>query len=212
MRDSIKSLIQTLTTALDCPDPVYEFGALQVPGQEGYADLRGYFHGKKFVGCDMRSGPGVDRLLDLHEIDLPDSSAGTVIAMDTLEHVESPHGACQEMFRILRPGGVLIVSSVMNFPIHDYPHDYWRFTPEAFRYLLRPFETSLVEALGQPEFPHTIVGVAVKGSLMESAQLRQAVARWKAQQEELERTSAARRVLKLILPPILVDLWRRLRS
>ena len=38
----------------------------------------------------MREGPGVVRILDLHGLDVPDNSVGTVIMMDTLEHVEYP--------------------------------------------------------------------------------------------------------------------------
>ena len=37
-------------------------------------------------------------------------------------------------------GGVCVLSSVMFFPVHGYPHDYWRFTPEGMRLLLEPFD------------------------------------------------------------------------
>jgi 2-polyprenyl-3-methyl-5-hydroxy-6-metoxy-1,4-benzoquinol methylase len=49
----------------------------------------------------MREGLGVDRILDLHDIDLPSESAGTIICLDTLEHVEYPHRALED---ICRPG------------------------------------------------------------------------------------------------------------
>ena len=74
-------------------EPIYEFGALQLPGLEEFADLRPFFRGKSYVGCDMREGRGVDKVLNLHNIDLPDESVGTVITLDTLEHVEFPHKA-----------------------------------------------------------------------------------------------------------------------
>ena len=51
---------------------------------------------------------------------------GTFILSDTLEHVADPLRAMQEVQHCLRPGGVAIYSSVMNFPIHGYPNDYWR--------------------------------------------------------------------------------------
>jgi ubiquinone/menaquinone biosynthesis C-methylase UbiE len=81
----------------------------------------------------MRDGPGVDKLLNLHDIDLPSESVGTILCFDTLEHVEYPHRALEQIYRILKPDGIAVVSSVMDFPIHDYPYDYWRFTPEAFK-------------------------------------------------------------------------------
>ena len=51
----------------------------------------------------------------------------------------------------------------MNFPIHDYPSDYWRFTPEDFRFLLKTFETYEVEFDGDPAFPEGVYGFGIKG-------------------------------------------------
>ena len=70
---------------LDCPDPIVEFGSFQVEGQESYANLRELFPGRKYVGCDMRPGPGVDLASRTRhgEISLPDGSAGTVLCIET---------------------------------------------------------------------------------------------------------------------------------
>ena len=64
---------------------------------------------------------------------------------------------------VLEPGGVLAISSLMFFPIHAHPWDYWRFTPEAFELLLAPFESRLVIAQGASILPEGIFGVGVKG-------------------------------------------------
>ena len=117
-------------------EPIYEFGALQVPRQEGFADLRPFFPGRKYIGADMQEGLGVDAILNLHNIELPSKSFGTVLIMDTLEHVEFARKAIEEVHRILTSEGILLISSVMYFPIHGYPQDYWRFTSEAFKSLL----------------------------------------------------------------------------
>ena len=165
MRWSINRLIQSLSGKFQFPGPIYEFGSLQTPGQEDRSCLSKFFPGKEYVGCDMREGPGVDRILDLHKIELPDESVGTVIIVDVLEHVEFCRRAMEEIHRILKPGGVVIAASVMYFPIHNYPSDYWRFTPEGFRSLLSPFSASVVESVGVPAFPSTVVAVAFKGEV-----------------------------------------------
>ncbi|KPK85326.1 MAG: hypothetical protein AMJ81_03790 [Phycisphaerae bacterium SM23_33] len=163
MRASVKEfVVEVCAGTLSLAEPIYEFGSYLVPGQEEFNDLRPYFPGRKFVGADMRHGPGVDLVLDLHAIDLPDQAAGTVLLLDTLEHVEYPRKAIAEVQRILRPGGIVIMSSVMNFPIHAYPSDYWRYTPEAFRSLLKPFASCFVDSLGRRDFPHTVVGVGFR--------------------------------------------------
>jgi len=164
MRDVIKEYVKIFSESFDIPETVYEFGALQVPDQIGYADLRIFFSGKEFIGCDMREGPGVDKILNLHDIDLPDNSVGTVLCLDTLEHVEYPHKALSEIHRILKPGGIVLISSVMECPIHDYPYDYWRFTPESFRSLLKDFDMFFVDSAGKKLFPHAVVGIGIKGT------------------------------------------------
>lgn len=164
MRKYIKEFVKICAETLPILEPVYEFGSLQVTGQEDFADLRHIFPQKEYVGCDMEEGNGVDRVLNLHNIDLPAESAGTVLLMDTLEHVEFVRRAVEEVYRILKPNGILIASSVMKFPIHRFPYDYWRFTPEAFKSLLKPFDFSFVDFAGNKEFPHTVVGVGFKGS------------------------------------------------
>ncbi len=169
MRDNIKKLVSAFSSAFDVPQPVVEIGSYQVPGQEGYADLRPFFGSKQFIGCDMRPGTGVDRIEDVHRLSFQDGEVGTVLSADTLEHVENPFQALAEMHRVLRPGGLLLITSVMDFPIHDYPSDYWRFTPEAFRLLMRPFASCVVGFEGNPEKPHTVVGLAAKGEMPRKA-------------------------------------------
>lgn len=162
MRESVKELVQIVVNTLPIGEPIYEFGSLQVAEQEGWADLRPYFPGKEYVGCDMREGPGVDKVMDLHSVDLPSESVGTILSVDTFEHVEYPHKAMTEIHRVLRPGGIAVITSVLNFPIHEYPHDYWRFTPDAFRSLLKQFSAQFVDFAGEVEFPHTVVGIGFK--------------------------------------------------
>ena len=163
MQKHVKELVEIIARCLPVGEPIYEFGSFQAAGQKGFADLRPFFPDKEYVGCDMREGPGVDRILDLHDIDLPDESVGVVLCADTFEHVEYPRKAIQEIYRILKPDGLAVITSVMNFPIHSYPNDYWRFTPDAFKSLLKPFADSFVGFAGDKNFPHTVMGIGFKG-------------------------------------------------
>lgn len=212
MREIIRSFVGGLAGEL--PGPVYEFGAFQVEGQAGFADLRGFFPGKTYFGCDMRPGKGVDLVLNLHKIDLPDASAGTVLLLDTLEHVEFCREAMAEVLRILKPGGVVVISSVMNFRIHDYPSDYWRFTPEGFKSLLRGFSWAGVESLGETDFPHTVVGAGIKGEAPAglARALEEKTAAWKRAAAEAQRPNPAKELVRALLPPVLLNVYRRLRG
>ncbi|MGH9368334.1 MAG: methyltransferase domain-containing protein [Thermoanaerobaculia bacterium] len=168
MRTTLLKLLKSLTETFEFPDPVYEFGAYRVPGQEHLPQVRDFFPGSRFVGCDLRPGPGVDRLCDLHDIDLPDSSVGTALLFDTIEHVREPWRAMAELRRCLMPGGVVLMTSVWYFPVHAFPDDYFRFTASGFRSLLESFDSVVVTSCGLDRLPHTVVGLGSKGPLTES--------------------------------------------
>ena len=203
MQQAIRDLVAIAKKTLPIRTPIYEFGSLQVPGQEQSADLRSLFPGQEYVGVDMREGPGVDRLLNLHEIDLPPESAGTVLCLDTLEHVEYPHRALKEIHRILVPDGIAVITSVMDFPIHDHPYDYWRFTPEAFSSILKPFSHSFVGFAGNARFPRTVVGIGFKGEYPPLLEFKKSYKKWQGQQIIQARQPRLKWIRRLITPPIL---------
>lgn len=163
MRQNIRDFLATVASTLELPEPIVEIGALQVAGQEGFADLRPLLPGKTYIGCDMREGLGVDQVEDVEAgLSFPDASVGTLLCFDTLEHVFDVFAAFREFRRVLKPGGVLVISSAMLFPIHSHPYDYWRFTPECFSRLLAGFDRHLVFAEGEPDLPHTVYGIAAR--------------------------------------------------
>lgn len=158
----IFDLIAELVGLIDFPEPIVEFGALQVePNQPN--DLRPLFPGRNFIGTDFRSGPGVDRIEDLRSLSFVDGQIGSSLCLDTLEHCENPFIACRELHRVVRDGGLCVISSVMLFPIHGYPDDYWRFTPSGFQALLAPFDDVWVTSVGHPQLPTVVIGVGAKG-------------------------------------------------
>ena len=154
----------------------------------------------------MRQGPGVDVILDLHDIDLPSNSVGTIVCVDTLEHVEYPRRALEEIHRVLVPGGLTIISSVMNFEIHDYPNDYWRFTPEAFRSILKPFANCFVGYAGMEIFPHTVVGLGFKGAMPNIDAFQRQYELWQKSQIDQNKIEplSLKKVVRMLTPPVLL--------
>lgn len=162
MRDNVRQFVATAAKAFRLQGPVYEFGSYLVAEQGDRGDLRTLFPGQTYVGCDMRPGPGVDRVEDLAHLTLPDESAQTIICVDTLEHVMEVRRAVDEMLRVLAPGGVIVLAVPFEFHIHNYPDDYWRLTPSCLERLLSPLAAVVVGSQGQETSPHTVFAVAAK--------------------------------------------------
>lgn len=141
---------------------ILEIGSFIVPGQEKLMDIRKYFPGCTYIGCDMRSGKGVDLIENAERFTFRDGTFDYIICLDTFEHIENCFKVSEEIYRILKPKGVLILSSVMNCSIHDFPYDYWRFTPKAFEFLTREFDLQYIGYYGIREFPTNIYAISVK--------------------------------------------------
>jgi SAM-dependent methyltransferase len=66
----------------------------------------------------------------------------TVVCNATLEHVDSPMQVMQELSRVLRPAGVLLLGVPFLYRIHSAPNDFWRFTEHQVHRMAK--ETDLV--------------------------------------------------------------------
>ena len=136
-------------------DTIHEFGSYIVEDQHNLA-LRNLFADKSYIGCDMRDGPGVDRVEDVMNLSFGDGSIDTLLTVDTFEHVENPFKMMAEIERTLSDSGTAMVITVMNFRIHAYPDDYWRPTPSALNMLTNINSVVFYGDNGPIDHPETV--------------------------------------------------------
>lgn len=109
-----------------------------------------------YVGIDMMAGPGVDEVLKAEDLvsRFGAESFDTVISVETLEHVEFWRKAVVAMKAVLRPGGILMITTrAPGFPMHAHPSDFWRFTLDNFREIFADLEILVLEADPQADHP-----------------------------------------------------------
>jgi len=88
---------------------------------------------------------------DICEIEFEEEFDAIVMA-EVLEHVQRPHIAVERVLAALKPGGKLILTVPFIFPIHDRPHDYFRYTKYGLQYLLGDYnEVKIQEKNGWGE-------------------------------------------------------------
>jgi SAM-dependent methyltransferase len=210
MRTTVMKLVEELAGNATFPEPIFEFGARRAEGQAHLPAIASLFPDARFVGCDMLPGPGVDEVEDLHALSFGDATIGSVLLLDTIEHVREPWRAMTELRRCLRPGGLLVMTSVMLFPIHAHPDDYWRFTKSGFGVLLDGLDPIVVEAVGNRDLPHTVVAIASKGEADPS--LRDAVTATFSAWMAHGATSWKERALTLLPPQVVAPCYRAFRA
>lgn len=82
-----------------------------------------------------------DVIGNLLNIPLTDDSLDGAIVTEVLEHCTDPFRAVSELRRVLRPGGLMLITSPFVWVWHGRPdyEDYWRFTHQAWELLLKDF-------------------------------------------------------------------------
>lgn len=108
---------------------------------------------------------------------LPFSSAGldAVVMLEVLEHVRYPDRAVREAARVLRRGGLLILSMPFLYPVHDSPHDYQRFTRHGLEREIHDagFDLLRIEKLGSAtESAALIANLALAGVMAQAIRTR----------------------------------------
>jgi SAM-dependent methyltransferase len=93
---------------------------------------------QKYVSCDLRRTPLVNIVADAAQIPLATSSFDLVLCNQMLEYVSQPSAVIAEIYRVLKPGGWLLLSVPAVFP-RDAEADAWRFLPASLRILLASF-------------------------------------------------------------------------
>lgn len=81
-----------------------------------------------------------------------DASFDFVLSDQVLEHIGgNPQTAVDECHRVLRPGGIACHTTCFINPVHGWPGDFWRFTPEGLRVLHERW-SSIIECDGWGNF------------------------------------------------------------
>jgi SAM-dependent methyltransferase len=84
------------------------------------------------IGVDhsssLHSLDNVDLIGTEYETGVRDASVDTVLCTSVLEHLERPQDAINEIRRVLRPGGCVILTTNVFWHLHEEPRDFFRYT------------------------------------------------------------------------------------
>ncbi|MCR9150541.1 MAG: methyltransferase domain-containing protein [Rhodobacteraceae bacterium] len=94
----------------------------------------------RVISFDVYASPNTDFVADAHAIPLKDGSVDAVWIQAVLEHVLTPATVVDEIWRVLRPEGLVYAETPFLQPVHEAAYDFTRFTENGHRWLFRHFE------------------------------------------------------------------------
>lgn len=132
----------------------YSSGALQVinqlSGNSVFIDLGCGIRRKEDVRhnglyLDAVHFRGVDVVSTRSRLPFRDNCVDAVVSLSVFEHLPDPFSMANEIFRVLRPGGIIWIETAFMQPLHADPSHYFNMTMEG---LLRTFSAFLIDEHG----------------------------------------------------------------
>jgi SAM-dependent methyltransferase len=112
-------------------------------GEKPYQSILNSASGKvqQYIGIDLPNpGYHARTLPELYwngqKIPFKNEAVDCVVATEVFEHIPDLDPILKESCRILKPGGILFFTVPFLWPLHDAPHDEYRYTPFSLERLL----------------------------------------------------------------------------
>lgn len=104
---------------------------------------------ENYIGCDIvqSSEHKVDILCKVTDIDAEDNFFDTAFSTQVMEHVDNSDLMMSECNRILKPGGIFILSVPFCWELHEEPYDFFRFTKYGLKELCERNNFEVVELI-----------------------------------------------------------------
>lgn len=129
IRETVESFIES--ASLRSGARVLDFGCATKPYRSLFAAT------VEYLGADLAGNPAADVVIDANgRLDAHSGSFDLVLSTQVLEHVSSPALYLDEARRVLRPGGVLLLTTHGLMYFHRDPEDYWRWTADGLNKIL----------------------------------------------------------------------------
>jgi SAM-dependent methyltransferase len=106
--------------------------------------------GIEIHGVDIFQSPTVDVVCDGHYLPFAPVSYDGVLIQAVLEHVVEPQKVVAEIFRVLKPNGIIYAETPFMQQVHEGAYDFTRYTVLGHRYLFKHFELIAQGGNGDP--------------------------------------------------------------
>jgi SAM-dependent methyltransferase len=104
----------------------------------------------EIYNVDIFAYDNVDIVCDIENMPFKDNSIDVILNIAVLEHVPNPQKVINEIYRILKPNGIIYTAFPFMQGFHASPYDFTRVTEEGIKVLHKNFESIAVKPFGGP--------------------------------------------------------------
>lgn len=134
-REELKRFKETLPTGKKHKLKMVDFGG-------GAGETAGFRDGFEYSVLDVNP-LDPEAISIVHDVNEPcpieSETIDVVFCNQVFEHLTTPWVTAKEIGRVLRPGGICLVSTVFAYRYHPYPGDFWRFTHAGLKRLMEEY-------------------------------------------------------------------------
>jgi len=102
------------------------------------------------TSIDLVGTSNVDYIVDAHYLPFKKETFDAIWIQAVLEHVVSPSSVVEEIFRVIKNGGIVYSEIPFMQQIHMGKYDFTRYTGSGHRYLFKEFKTLDIGIIGGP--------------------------------------------------------------
>jgi SAM-dependent methyltransferase len=113
---------------------------LEIGASQTFSPYKEFFKTRRYFSLDRDFSFGPHLCSDIRQMGIQNDKIDAVLLFEVLEHIFHPHQAIEEVYRVLKPGGICILSTRFIFQYHPSPKDYYRFSQDALQALFEKFK------------------------------------------------------------------------
>lgn len=121
-----------------------------------------HFQERSYTKMDINPGPNVDIVGSIERIPFPSATFDSIVCTQVFEHLPHPVKSAAEVYRVLRPGGHVLVTVPQMNELHEEPHDYFRYTNFGLKKLFEDAGFSIISMESRGGFFTTLAQMIIR--------------------------------------------------
>jgi SAM-dependent methyltransferase len=127
---------------------LYDLGAGESPYKDFFLQYADQYIAVDWAGSFHDTKADISADLNL-PLPIESEVADSVVSLSVMEHLCEPQTMLNEAYRILKPGGAIVLQVPWQWWIHEAPYDFFRYTPHGLKYMFE--KAGFVDVLVEPQ-------------------------------------------------------------